>query len=170
MKKIISLLLVLGFIMYLGSCEKDDICVDGDTPLLVISFYDIDNPETAKAVTKLRVVGVGKDSTVNTISDRTDLDSIGLPLQGGANITRFIMIKNSAYDTDTTFVETGNIDTLSFNYVVKEQFVSRACGYIANYDNLETSLTTDTDNWIKDITVVDTLIKDQTAAHVKIFH
>lgn len=170
MKKIISLLLVLGFIMYLGSCEKDDICVDGDTPLLVISFYDIDNPETAKAVTKLRVVGVGKDSTVNTISDRTDLDSIGLPLQSGANITRFIMIKNSAYDTDTTFVETGNIDTLSFNYVVKEQFVSRACGYIANYDNLETSLTTDTDNWIKDITVVDTLIKDQTAAHVKIFH
>ena len=170
MKKIFSLLLVLGFIMYLGSCEKDDICVDGDTPLLVISFYDIDNPETAKAVTKLRVVGVGKDSTVNTISDRTDLDSIGLPLQSGANITRFIMIKNSAYDTDTTFVETGNIDTLSFNYVVKEQFVSRACGYIANYDNLETSLTTDTDNWIKDITVVDTLIKDQTAAHVKIFH
>lgn len=170
MKKIISLLLVLGFIMYLGSCEKDDICVDGDTPLLVISFYDIDNPETAKAVTKLRVVGVGKDSTVNTISDRTDLDSIGLPLQGGANITRFIMIKNSAYDTDTTFVETGNIDTLSFSYVIKEQFVSRACGYIANYDNVETSLTTDTDNWIKDITVVDTLIKDQTAAHVKIFH
>ena len=32
--------------LLVSACEKDDICVDGDTPLLVITFYDYTVPES----------------------------------------------------------------------------------------------------------------------------
>ena len=52
----------------------------------------------------------------------------------------------------------------------KDKFVSRACGYIANYENLSSDLKMETDNWIKDIEIVTPLVENSTAAHVKIFH
>ena len=55
MKKIhIGLLLLLG-IIFISSCEKDDICVEGDTPLLVIEFYDAEDTSTLKAPAKFQL-------------------------------------------------------------------------------------------------------------------
>lgn len=64
----------------------------------------------------------------------------------------------------------GDIDTLYFNYNRIDKFVSRACGYIANYENLSGDLKMETDNWIKDIEIVTPLVENSTAAHVKIYH
>lgn len=168
MKRIkIAFIILLG-IIYFSACEKDDICVDGDTPLLVIRFYDFDNPEETKAVPSLRVVGLGQNITVNTIADRTSLDSIGIPLRIGEANTGFYFIMDSA--TDENEIETGNTDTLTFSYEIKEIFKSRACGFIVNYDNLDNTLETGVDNWIKSIEIDTTFVTNSSSAHVKIFH
>lgn len=168
MKRIkITFIILLG-IIYFSACEKDDICVDGDTPLLVIRFYDFDNPEETKAVPSLRVVGLGQNITVNTIADRTSLDSIGIPLRIGEVNTGFYFIMDSA--TDENEIETGNTDTLTFSYEIKEIFKSRACGFIVNYDNLDNTLETGVDNWIKSIEIDTTFVTNSSSAHVKIFH
>ncbi|MGB5228617.1 MAG: DUF6452 family protein [Eudoraea sp.] len=167
MGKIRILLFVIIAIISFIACEKDDICVDGDTPLLIIQFYDNENPSELKAVPSLRVIGLGQSSTVNTITDRTSLDSIALPLRINEANTGFILIADSADEDD---LETGNNDTLTFNYSTLEVFISKACGYIANYDDLGEQLTTDNENWIQNIEIVSPLIQQQDSAHVKIFH
>ena len=167
MEKIRILLLVLIVIISFTACEKDDICVDGNTPLLIIRFYDSENPGELKAVPSLRVVGLGQSSTVNTFADRTSLDSIALPLRINEANTGFILISDSADEDD---LETGNNDTLTFDYSTLEVFISRACGYIANYDDLGELLTSDSENWIQNIEIVSPLIQQQDSDHVKIFH
>ncbi len=162
----ILLIILLGILLF-AACEKDDICVDGDTPLLVIRFYDQQNPENFKSVSSLRIVGLGQDGPVNTFSDRSNIDSVGLPLRPGQADTRYLFILNSE---DEEELETGNIDTLSFLYTTEEVFVSRACGFIANYSELNTALTTDTLNWIQNIEISNPSVTKLDSAHVKIYH
>jgi len=156
----------MGIIGFPG-CEKDDICVDGDAPLLIIRFYDQANPENTKEVTTLRVVGVGQASTVNTFADRSTADSLAIPLRPGSLSTTFVLISNSK---DVDELEAGNSDTLTFNHETNEVFVSRACGFIASYENLSTSLTADSDNWIDTIEITNPIVENTFEAHVKIFH
>ncbi|WP_276392736.1 DUF6452 family protein [Eudoraea chungangensis] len=162
---LISLLSLLSVLL---GCEKDDICVDGDTPLLVIQFFDIDNPEESKAVPSLRVVGQNQNITVNTISDRTSLDSIGIPLRINEADTSFIFISDSEDNEEDQ--EIGNVDNLSFQYNTREVFISRACGYVANYNDLSDNLIPDADNWIREIEIVSPIVENQTITHVKIYH
>ncbi|RIV72338.1 DUF6452 family protein [Flagellimonas aequoris] len=170
MKKIIPILLILSLVIYVSSCEKDDICVDGDTPLLVIGFYDIDDTTASKDVPSLRIKEVILDSTINTITDRSNnLDSIGIPLRSDAMTTSFAFITNSADDADTG-EETGNIDTLTFSYTTREAFLSRACGFVMNFDNLSVTLPASANNWIQDIKVVQESIENSNNVHVKIYY
>ena len=141
--------------------------MDGDTPQLVLRFYSVDDTTELKKVNKLRVIGVGQANTVDTFSDRTNLDSINLPLRSDATETRYVLILNSA---DKDGAETGNPDTLRFSYATREVFISRACGFVTNYDNLSTNLPADSEPWIQSISIVNPSIEGQTAAHVKIFH
>ena len=55
------LLLVVFVSVFFSSCEKDDICDanTANTPRLVLTFYDINNPSVVKTVTKLKVIGEG---------------------------------------------------------------------------------------------------------------
>ncbi|WP_420322090.1 DUF6452 family protein [Flagellimonas sp.] len=170
MKKILPILLLTFLFVNVASCEKDDICVEGDTPLLVIGFFDINNPEQSKDVPFLRIREVILDNSINTITDRSsNLDSIGIPLRIDAASTQFAFITNSA-DDGTTGEETGNIDTLTISYNMREAFVSRACGFVANYDDLTVTLPASTSNWIQDITIVQQNIENSNNIHVKIFH
>ena len=160
-----SLALLCAFITV--SCEKDDICVDGDTPLLIIRFYDQADPESTKSVNGIRVIGVGNGSPVNTFSDRSTLDSIGLPLRLDMGATDFVLIRDSEDDNG---MEIGNTDTLQFTYTPGRSFVSRACGFIGQYEELSSQLTADTDNWIQSIEITSPLVQSIDSAHVKIFH
>lgn len=161
------LFILILLLLSIQACEKDDICVDGDTPLLIIRFYDIADTTTFKSVTSLRVLGVGQTGVVNTFNDRSTTDSIALPLKIDQPETSFVLIMNS---DDTDGVETGNADTLQFMYNPKEVFVSRACGYVVQFDNLQASLPTDTIPWIWDLKIVKTNVENQAGAHVKIYH
>ncbi|PCJ94039.1 MAG: hypothetical protein COA50_12825 [Flavobacteriaceae bacterium] len=168
MKKISFAIFIVLTTIFIGSCEKDDICVNANTPLLVITFYDSNDTEVSKAVPSLRVGGIDNEFTVNTIADRTSLDSIGLPLKTNDVTTSFAFIKDSE-DNDED-LEIGNVDVITFNYEVIEEFNSRACGFIANYGMLTATLQSDSDEWIQDIVITDTLVKNQAATHVKIYH
>lgn len=169
MKKIIPVLLIASLMIYVSSCEKDDICVEGDTPQLVIGFFDIDDTTEAKDVPSLRIKEIILDTVINTISDRSSsLDSIGVPLRSDVTSTSFAFITDSADDADTGD-ETGNIDTLTISYSPREAFVSRACGYVMNYDDLTISLPASANNWIQDITVVQKTVENSKSIHVKIF-
>tara|TARA_R110002051_G_scaffold8755_2_gene36011 strand:+ start:11945 stop:12451 length:507 start_codon:yes stop_codon:yes gene_type:complete len=161
-------ILLFAAILAAASCEKDDICVEGDTPLLVIEFYNISDTTTLKNVPTIRVAGVGKIVTVNTVADRTALSTISIPLKSDEDTTSFIMISGSASAEDGS--ETGNIDTINFSYQRIEDFLSRGCGFVINYDSLQASLKVDTDNWIKDIEIIKSQITNSDSTHVKIYH
>ena len=156
------------FLCSIASCEKDDICVDGDTPLLVIRFYDIQDTAVTKPASGLRVIGIGQGDPVNTFSDRSDTDSIAIPLRITGEETSFVFILDSA---DEEEVETGNRDTLRFSYSPEEVFISRACGYVMNFNGLEASASaSDTVPWVQQIQVVAPDVTNQLSPHVKIFH
>jgi len=163
----IGLLLFLGIIIA-SSCEKDDICVEGNTPLLVIEFYDASDTSALKEVPTLRVVGVGQTVTVNTVTDRNTVSTISIPLKTEENATSFILINSSAADDAGS--ETGNTDTITFSYSRIEDFLSRGCGFVVNYDELVGNITADTDNWIQDIEITQALVTNSDSTHVKIFH
>ncbi len=159
---------VLLFIVFLGinACEKDDICVDGNTPLMVIRFYDNNtDDDTLKAPPNLRVRGQIANDTLGSIIPNTAADSIQLPLRIEALSTIFSLTTNATAD-----VLNDNEDIITFTYTTKEVFISRACGFIANYESLSQTLTADTNNWIKRIEISNDTIENQNAAHVKIYH
>ena len=163
----IGILLFIG-ILAVASCEKDDICVEGDTPLLVIEFYNINDTSALKIVPTIRVVGVGQNVTVNTVADRTALNTISIPLKTDVDVTSFIIISASASAEDGS--ETGNIDTVNFSYKRLEDFLSRGCGFVVNYNSLQANVSADTNNWIKNIEIIRSQVINSDSTHVKIFH
>lgn len=161
--------ILLGIFLGLGSCEKDDICVDGDTPLLVVGFFDQADAEqeTAKDVTTLRIREVNSSGFPPSVSDRVTTDSIAIPLPNSATTVTYLLISNSA-DTDGN--ETGNIDTLDMSYTLSQRFVSRACGFVAVYEDLTVSLRNDSSNWIQDLVVVDSTVNSNNSIQLKVLH
>ncbi len=160
----ITALILLSLLIFF-SCEKDDICVDGDTPLLVIRFYDKDNPEEVKPVTTLVVRGLNGTDTLGIITNISS-DSIAIPLRPNMDSTVFTLSENLT-PTDESSV---NVDTITFSYETQEVFVSRACGFIANYDTLLGDNTDEVDPWITDIQIINPLVENSNSAHVKILH
>ncbi len=157
------LVILLGILAF-SACEKDDICIDADTPRLVIQFYDAMDTTVSKDVQNLVVIGLDEMGLRDTIPN-VALDSIILPLRPNATGTSFTF-KQSLSINDK------NTDTITFNYDAKEIFTSRACGFIVNYDNLQASLTVKNPDsiWIKAIRIDTALIENSATTHVKIFH
>ncbi|MBU2945834.1 DUF6452 family protein [Zobellia uliginosa] len=154
----IILLVILSF----SACEKDDICTESDTPQMVIRFYDVLNPTEFKDVQNLIVWGILENEGKDTI-ENIALDSIVLPLRVDATSTTFALSRQLSIDDV-------NVDTLTFNYDVKEIYKSRACGYIANFENLTATVKQDDSVWVQTIDVDNPLIENTASAHVKIFH
>ena len=150
MKKYYFLLLLS--VLSIFGCEKDDFCIDPITPNLVVRFYDFDNPTEPLAVSDLTVWPEGRDPIIQNQT----LDSIVLPL----DVNNIQTVYNFQMGTA--------IDQVIFEYTVDEIFVSRSCGFKANFSDLLSSVLTN--NWIQSINQVSTLIEDESAAHIQILH
>jgi len=149
MKKHIFHIFIL--LVAFSSCEKDDICIEATTPMLVIRFYDINNPKTIKSVNSLTVWALNKDS----IYENKAIDSIAIPLNLNENSTVY------------KFQSATFIDEISFNYNRNDIFVSRSCGYKTIFENLSIQ----TSNiWIKDNLINNSTIENETSAHINIYH
>lgn len=152
MKKYITLL-ILAIITIL-SCEKDDICIDATTPSLIFLFYDNDSQTDLKKI-NLDSVWV-KDNVKIEEYVNVSLDSIAIPIDLNENSTTYIIENNSIKDT------------LKFSYTRNDVFVSRSCGYKTIFDNLQ--IDSNTTNWIKNISINNSTIDNETSAHISIFH
>lgn len=149
MKK--NILFLLLIVVFISSCEKDDFCIDPITPNLIIRFYDADNPTQFKSVSELYVWPDGRDSIiVNSV-----VDSIAIPL----DVTSAQTLYNFSMGT--------TVDQLTIEYTVNEVFVSRSCGFKAEFSDL---LATPTNNWIQSLELSTTIIENESAAHIQIFH
>lgn len=167
-QRIKLLLSIMGCIL-LTQCEKDDVCVEGDTALLHIAFYDkdaTDEQPLPKIVNKLRVISVDENATVNTFTDRSSQDDILIPLDSRKNIGDFILISNSATEDN---LETGQIEDIRISYTPEAVYISRACGFVGQYADLgieQTGLS----SWISSIEINNTRIDNSDEIHVSIFH
>jgi len=167
--RLTKFILLVGIIgLSFSACEKDDICVDRDTPLLVLEFFDFENREIVKEVSTLVVRGVDGTTTELAIIANISASSVALPLRPNLGTTEFSLSQNPT-PSDTATV---NVDLVSFSYSTTEIFVSRACGFIANYNTVDGNLTIETGegNWIKDIEVIIPEVENSNETHVKIYH
>jgi hypothetical protein len=161
MKKVVILL----FIAFTFSCEKDDICDQATTSRVVIEFYDNLITTDVKSVTSLRVKEIESTEAYGTFSSST----IQLPLKTTDDATKYSLILNS---TDAVNL---NEDFIQFNYTRKNVYVSRACGYKTVYELDATNPITLTDTspadglWIQNIVVINKTIENEIETHVKIY-
>tara|TARA_S200000501_G_C20865548_1_gene761768 strand:- start:2051 stop:2536 length:486 start_codon:yes stop_codon:yes gene_type:complete len=153
----------LTILIFLFACEPDDICLSeiDDTPKLLIGFYD-KNSGNLKEVENLKIQGLDNDQ----IYIFETIDSIGIPLINNKNLTTFNLTKNFEEDN----VDSGNNDKMFVNYNPNWIYISRACGYITNYDIDNIIIENDIENWIIDSEIITYSIKDEENIHVKIYH
>lgn len=162
-----KLFLILLFTFSISSCEKDDICADGNanTPFMVIEFYDAVNTTTLKNVTNL---GVAEPTSLKRFSF-TGLSKIEVPLRTNAMTTTLDFIENGG---DTTNTSDDNPDAVTFNYATSNVYISRACGYKTIFQLDPTNpiaYTPDADSWIQNIIVAQPNIENENEVHVKIY-
>lgn len=163
MKKTHTLIILCCLLLI--ACERDDICAENTaiTPLLVIDFFDADNPSEQKAPTNLFIVE--ENATVGLAFNTA---SIAIPLRTDLDQTRFNFILNNGSENSS---ESENIDSVVFNYLPQEEFVSKACGFKVTYQALQDQVTPLEDgSWIDNITILNATIEDDSETHIHIFH
>ncbi|MEO9954171.1 DUF6452 family protein [Nonlabens sp.] len=171
MKRFSSVFLILIAAILFNGCEKDDLCTTDQaaTPRLVIEFRDVLNPLNFKAVDQIQVQEIGSSELAPLDSDDsttlTDVETISIPLLTDGNRTSY----------DFIFTEDGiaNSDNIDFNYILEEEYVSRACGFRIIYNNLVAILTPETSGtqWINRTVIVENNITNDTEdIHVQILH
>lgn len=160
MKKIITFLLflIIGF----SACEKDDFCTQNPvTPKLILRFYDANSILDSKNVDRFSAIATSKTDSLFT---NLSVDSISIPLNPLGNQTIYTFKKNNASGN----LADNELATLTINYNLKEEYISRSCGFRIVYSDLVLSV----DNgWISSVTP-QTLenINSQRTAHVQVFH
>ncbi len=152
-------------IVILQSCERDDLCSSTFqvTPNLVIEFYDINDPETPKPVLNFGFVAVGTTDTIVL----SNISEISLPLRTNQNNTTYLFVTNTNNDA------TLNVDEVRFNYAISDVYVNRACGFrteFLDFQALRVSAQAPETNWIRNLSVQRSNIRDENEAHLYIFH
>lgn len=161
-KKIVLLVFIS---LIINSCTKDDICSEGTptTPLLIITFKNINNPNFSKPVNSLTVSTIVDNDSIHLYRFETT-DSIAIPLNTGADFTDYLFVENDLDETP------GNTDKINFNYQRENIYINRACAFKAIYKQLSADRETDTDNWIQEITVIKFKVENENETHVTISH
>lgn len=152
MKK--SILLIVLSLFTIVSCEKDEICIDSTTPLLLIRFNDNDDKSEYKSIL-LDSVWI-EDKDLYFSNETEEYDSIYLPFDINEDFTNYKLAAE------------GLIDDMNVKYTQEDVFVGRSCGYKTIFDDLE--LVSNTNEWIKDIEINYTTIDNDTIAAITIFH
>ena len=165
--------LILGLFALLilnPGCQRDDICPESTltTPFLKIAFFDIEDITIPKPPVNLTVKAEGMEENFLT---RVNASEISIPLRTDLDITTYEFILNAPTTTDS--INTGNKDVLVFTYSTEQVYINRACSFKVTYQNLDEELVQEvpaSENWIKEITVVQSTIDDETTTNISIFH
>ncbi len=163
MKRILLLLLASFFF---SGCEKDDIC-DANTPTtpkVVIEFYDVTNPTVLKNVVNLGVIAPGFTNGFGF----ANTSNIKVPLKTFQDSSVLYFIQNGSAEPTSD----DNQDEVTFNYIRRTEYISRACGYKTLYTLDATNpvtVTPDASNWIQNVIVSQPNIENENETHVKIY-
>ncbi len=164
-----TIIFLFAFVMIL-SCQRDDICPESTdtTPLLIIRFYENQDPFDLKAPQNLNIRETGNDTSY--VYYRYSQDSIAIPLRTDQDISEFVFTLN-APDTSATNAVPGIADTLVFSYGREQEYLNRACAFRINYVGLKASVSDDAggDDWIDDIRIEQANVENENQAHVSIF-
>ncbi|SNR33402.1 hypothetical protein SAMN06265371_101388 [Lutibacter agarilyticus] len=150
MRKLFFLIVIT--LVAISGCEKDDICIEGTTPFLVIRFNDSDDQSEYKSILLDSVRVIENE----LYAANTTLDSLYIPLDTNENFTTYEIAAN------------GLVDEMKISYTRTAIFVGRACGYKINFEDFE--LESNTTNWIKGIDINNNIIDNDTIAAITIFH
>lgn len=164
------------------SCERDDICAEGTatTPRLLVEFYDINNPDDLKSVSRLTVYGEGLPdpnppvaNVDETILFNENTTAVELPLIVGIDdnttiTTRFILEKDTNLRLDEDDTTQSDVDIIEITYTTEFVYVSRACGYKSIFNNLDVNL--EEDSWISAVETIVTEVENENTVHVRILH
>jgi len=159
-KNILKITCIIS-ILFLTSCERDDICIDPLTPKLIVRFYDKDQPTVLKKVTNLQVK-IDSLSTFIPYGITSETDSIAIPLRIDTDITNYRFIKN--YEDTTNEIS----DDFTVNYERELKFVSRSCGYKTIFKSI--SVSNLSNNWIDHISIKQQNILNEKEAHLYVYH
>ena len=142
-------------------CQKDDICPEGTetTPLLVIEFYDVEDPSRLKAVQNLVVKAAGKEVFLGPVTTNT----ISIPLKTDEGVTEYSFTANNNSSSE-------NEDLINFSYDPQTEYLNRACGFKVNFTNIDVNTQQDEDNWILSEIVLQENVENETEAHISIIH
>lgn len=166
----LSFLLLLTFIAFSSSCQKDDLCTPDQqtTPRMVIVFKDANNPSEVKQVDQLQVRDIASvdfaplDFNGSTVL--TAVDTIYLPLRRLSELTSYNFVAEIEDET--------NVDNVIFNYSTEDAFVNRACGFVVNYNDLTGNRSDENPSnfWIRDVVAIENSINDSKTVHIEIRH
>ena len=163
MKNMKRIFPVLCLFFLLPGCQKDDIC-PGDTeitPLLIIEFYDQEDPTRLKAVPGLLVHAPSQE---DTLFGPENVNRIEIPLRTDQNTTEYRFVRNSGTATE-------NEDIITFFYNPSPEYLNRACGFVVNYLGMEASTVDDENNWIISESVQQINVENETEeAHIYLMH
>ncbi len=159
-------LIMAIFLILAPGCQRDDICAAATqtTPMLLISFFDAEDPDTPNPVSNLIVRELSFDTI---IYNRQNTAEIRIPLRVDSGTTEYEFILNAPADGA---VDESNLDRITFTYDPQEIYISRACSFKVNFMNLTSQLNEDDDNWIEEISIVEENIENETDAHIFIYH
>ncbi|HEU0137078.1 MAG TPA: DUF6452 family protein [Flavobacterium sp.] len=175
LSKILLFIAILVLALLLWNCEKDDICDPNTptTPRLIIGFYDVNEPDEPKSATLEVVADNITDAEILRFSSATEIE---IPLDITQDYVRYKFTLNAG-STNPDLIYS---DIIEFNYSRTTTYVSRACGFKITFD-----LNNDVDlpspfvlnfnpavvpgAWIKNITVENYNIENETDQHVQIF-
>ncbi|WP_379968689.1 DUF6452 family protein [Epilithonimonas sp. UC225_85] len=123
---------IFGLLLILTSCgSDDDICLgEESTPRLKLKFHNV-NQQLIRLDTLYVDVDYGKTTLTSIITAQANVDSVFVPLR----------IDESPYtDVYVRRRLAGPRSKIRVTYDTKSIYVSPACGFKINYENLKTDL------------------------------
>lgn len=167
----ITLLCILPFSQ---SCQRDDICPASTdtTPVLNISFFDVDEIDIPQPPVNLRVRAIEPDTI---IFNRINESAISLPLRTDSDFTTYEFTTYAPElpeeGEEEVPGENTNVDRITFSYSRDRVYVNRACSYKVNYLELQGELEDDENRWISYITIEeDNIVNETDTTHINIYH
>jgi hypothetical protein len=165
-----GLYLFILLITAMASCERDDLCIPSEaaSPRLIIVFTDQANPDDRKPVESLQVRSTLNAQPAPLNSDGatilSQVDSIAIPLPPD--------VPSTIYQFERTLDEELNTDAVTLNYMPGEEYVNRACGFKAIYENLgfERIEEPNSQQWISQIIIREANVTSNQDIHVEVRH
>lgn len=176
-----QIVVFLAGIFLFGGCQRDDICPNTTqtTPMLIIRFYDFEEPDRERAPNNLTITDTERDSIY---AYRINLDSIAIPLKTFENQTEFAFTRNApelnqdGEEQDPDEDDDGSplvpqTDTINFSYVADEVYVNRACAFRVEFLDLKYTYNEgENGGWMQNIVIDQTDVTDENERHISIYY